>query len=220
MIRPSIAVLLLMLLQAPAAAQVSVEVLTTTGRTSVDVMFFQFFRNGEGGTSEILFFNRNRALYDHGAAGGARQPQFGFTEALSWNPPALGGFAPVGVAQILSSGAQVKAGIQFAQVSKTWTVFSWVVSELRAHPALDAYALVRHVMEIDDAWRVNLQAEALHAFATDATASHVFTQRLRVGLQRWGAVAGIGIDLQQRGRGTMSTSEHFGVFVRYVFASP
>ena len=200
-----------------ANAQVPVEVLVGTERSTVDAMFFRFFRTADGGNSEWLFFNRNRAAYDHRMTAGTRLPQFGFTEAVSWNPSWLAGFAPVLVGQILSSGAQAKGGVQFALVAREWTVFSWVVSEMSTRPDMDLYALARFTPAIGGEWRIYTQAEVLNVFPTEAALPRSFTQRLRLGLQWRDAAFGVGTDLSQRNGTSPATTRQFGVFVRYAF---
>ncbi|MCZ7556162.1 MAG: hypothetical protein M5R41_07165 [Bacteroidia bacterium] len=216
--RRALLVLLATLLpQLCALAQVPVEVFSGPDRTSVDVLFFRFFRTAEGENSDWLFFNRNRAILDHRMTTGTRLPQFGFTEAVSWNPSALGGFAPVAIGQLFSSGAQVKSGLQYARVAKRWTVFSWFVTEIQGRPDLDAYLLARWTPPLTERWSIYTQLELLNVFPTDGRSARAFTQRVRLGAQ-WREVAfGVGADYQQRGRGTLSGSGQTGVFVRYQF---
>jgi hypothetical protein len=83
-------------------AQIPVEILGGDKKVSFDLMFFQFFKNKAGHHSKFLFFSRERAVIDYKQTITSNLPQFGFTEAISYNHPQLKGFAPVVVGQILN----------------------------------------------------------------------------------------------------------------------
>lgn len=151
------------LLALPARAQ-NVEFLVGTQRATQDVMFFKFFQRpstteGEPSKSDVLFFFRARAGLGYEAAAGA--PQFGLTSALSWNPPALQGLAPVLVGQAFDRGLFAKAGLQYAHVTRNTTIFSWVVSALSRQPSIDVFVLGRYVHPLTELLGLFLQAEAL-----------------------------------------------------------
>ena len=78
-----------------AKAQIPVEIFAGHERTTVDIMFFKYFKNNQGENSRWLFFNRNRASVDYRMTKTSYLPQFGFTEAISYNHEKLKGFAPV-----------------------------------------------------------------------------------------------------------------------------
>nr|MCU0367746.1 hypothetical protein [Cyclobacteriaceae bacterium] len=119
---------------AQSYGQIPVEVFAGHEKTTFDLMFFKFFKNSSGADSRWLFFNRNRASMDYDQTATANLPQFGFTEALSYNHKALKGIAPVLIAQMFNRGVYAKGGVQYAVVRKNLTVFSWVVSEIKSEP--------------------------------------------------------------------------------------
>ncbi|MBK7854599.1 MAG: hypothetical protein IPJ79_06520 [Bacteroidetes bacterium] len=128
-----------LLFRGVAFAQIPVEVFTGHKKATVDIMFFKFFKNKEGHNSKFLFFNRNRASIDYTMTQTTNLPQFGFTEAFSYNHEKLKGFAPVVVASILNRGVYPKAGIQFAKIKKDYTIFSWIVAETLKEPNVDFF---------------------------------------------------------------------------------
>jgi len=101
-----------------ATAQIPVEIFAGNKKASFDLMFFKFFKNQAGQNSKFLFFSRERALVDYKQTSSSNLPQFGFTEAISYNHPALKGFAPVFVGQVLNRGIFAKTGVQYAHISK------------------------------------------------------------------------------------------------------
>ncbi len=74
---------------APARAQ-AVEVFTGHQAVTADVMFFNYFKDRAGEPSPVLLFHRLRALVDYDIDTSSRTnlPQFGMTNALSYNPTA------------------------------------------------------------------------------------------------------------------------------------
>jgi hypothetical protein len=70
-----------LLIRSAALSQIPVEVFAGHEKTTVDLMFFRFFKNSAGENSRFLFFNRNRASVDYRMTGKSYLPQFGFTEA-------------------------------------------------------------------------------------------------------------------------------------------
>lgn len=92
-----------------SSGQIPVELMAGHERSTVDVMFFSFFKDKQGQNSRWLFFNRNRASIDYRMTDNTYLPQFGFTEAISYNHEKLNGFAPVAVGQVLSWGHMLKA---------------------------------------------------------------------------------------------------------------
>ena len=108
----------MLLFRGIAFAQIPVEVFAGHKKATADIMFFKFIKNKEGHNSKFLFFNRNRASIDYAMTKTTNLPQFGFTEAISYNHEKLKGFAPVVVGSILNRGIYPKAGIQFAKNKK------------------------------------------------------------------------------------------------------
>lgn len=206
-----------LLIGGAAMAQIPVEVFGGHARTTLDVMFFKFFRNREGNATKWLFFNRDRASIDYRMTRSSFLPQFGLTEAISYNHPKLHGLAPVAVVQASGAGVFPKAGVQYAYVTERLTVFTWVVCETWARPTLDAFALLRWTPHLSEKWQLFLQCEAFAGFATDAGRSHMLVQRARIGLGtkvwRWG----IGADLTELGRAPLLLTTNAGLFLRHEF---
>jgi hypothetical protein len=218
---PLFFVLVALLWSGQARAQ-ALETFVGHARATEDVMFFTFFTKpaptGESPVrSDVLFFFRARASVDHAMTATSNLPQFGLTSAVSYNPRAWRGFAPVVVAQILNRGTFAKAGVQFARTGRRATVFSWLVCEARRAPVVDVFILGRYVQPLNGATGLFLQGESVNAFPTDAAEQYSFTQRVRVGVQvhRW--QFGPGVDITQTGRATYATTTNIGAFVRYEF---
>jgi hypothetical protein len=197
--------------------QIPVEVFGGHEKTTIDIMFFKFFKNKEGMNSKWLFFNRNRAGIDYRMSEKAFLPQFGFTEAVSYNHEKLKGFAPVFVAQVLNAGLYPKAGVQFAHLTKQTTFFTWLVCETQAEPAIDYFLLFRYTPKLNEHLNLFSQFESIQAFPTRSTDHMVFTQRVRLGLSWQGYQCGLGSDLNQVGQKTFLFTYNVGLFVRHEF---
>lgn len=200
-----------------AFAQIPVEVFTGHKKATVDIMFFKFIKNKDGQHSKFLFFNRSRASIDYAMTQTTNLPQFGFTEAISYNHSKLKGFAPVAVVSILNRGVFPKAGIQFAKIKKDYTIFSWVVAETLKEPNLDFFFLGRYTPKLTDKLNLFSQVELVNAFPTVEQNTFSFTQRFRLGLKVKEFQFGAGLDLSQLGREDFITTENFGGFLRYEF---
>ncbi len=198
-------------------AQIPVEVFGGDKKATVDIMFFKFFKNKEGHNSKFLFFNRNRASIDYEMTTTTSLPQFGFTEAFSYNHEKLKGFAPVAVVQVLTRGVLPKAGIQFAKIKHNFVVFTWLVCETLAEPDLDYFLLLRYTPKLTDKLNLFTQAESVNAFPTVMQNQFSFTQRFRLGLQIKEFQFGAGLDMSQLGRNDFTKTENFGGFLRYEF---
>lgn len=198
-------------------AQIPVEVFGGHQRATLDILFFKFFKSNSGENSRFLFFNRNRASIDYRQTSTAYLPQFGFTEAISYNHPRLKGFAPVLVAQVFGSGVYPKAGMQYVHSSAFVTVFSWLVSETLRSPALDYFLLLRLTPRLNDNLNLFFQAESVNTWGTERGSRFSFTQRGRLGLKRREWQFGIGVDLNQTGRVEYSHFSNTGLFVRHEF---
>lgn len=200
-----------------AFAQIPVEIFAGHKKATVDIMFFKFFKNKEGPNSKFLFFNRNRASMDYAMTETTNLPQFGFTEAFSYNHEKLKGFAPVAVASVLNKGVYLKAGIQFAKIKKDYTIFSWVVVETLKEPNIDFFLLARYTPKLSDKLNLFSQIELVNAFPTVEKNNFASTQRLRLGLKIKEFQFGAGLDISQLGRNKFTKSENFGGFLRYEF---
>lgn len=206
-----------LLFRGVAFAQIPVEVFAGHKKTTVDIMFFKFIKNKEGHNSKFLFFNRNRASIDYAMTETTNLPQFGFTEAISYNNEKLKGFAPVAVVQILNRGVYPKAGIQYAKISKDYTFFSWVVAETLNEPNVDFFFLARYTPKLTDKLNLFSQIELVNTFPTIDEKYFTFTQRFRLGLKLKEFQFGAGLDLTQFGRNDFIKNENLGGFFRYEF---
>jgi len=144
-------------------------------------------------------------------------PQFGFTEAFSYNHQKLKGFAPVVVASILNRGVYSKAGVQFAKIKKNLTIFSWVVSETLKNPTIDFFFLGRYCPKLTEKLHLFSQIEVINGFPTNKQNNYSFTQRFRLGLKIKEIQFGTGLDISQFGRMDFSRTENVGLFFRYEF---
>jgi hypothetical protein len=200
-----------------AKAQIPVEIFAGHERTTVDIMFFKYFKNNQGENSRWLFFNRNRASVDYRMTKTTFLPQFGFTEAISFNHEKLKGFAPVIVGQVLSWGVFPKAGIQYAHISKNMTIFTWFVCETLEKPDLDYFLLFRYTPKITEKVNLFTQVESVNAFPTVSTENFSFTQRIRLGIQLKTYQFGTGADFNQTGNKTFTKIYNVGGFIRHEF---
>jgi hypothetical protein len=221
-LRAPLLIVLVALLWAGQARAQALETFVGHARATEDVMFFAFFTKPapQGETpvrSDVLFFFRARASVDYAMTATSNLPQFGLTSAVSYNPRAWKGIAPVFVAQVLTRGVFAKAGVQFARSGRRATVFSWLVCEADRQPVVDVFILGRYVHPLKGATGLFLQGESVNAFPTAAAEQYSFTQRLRVGVQvhRW--QFGPGVDITRTGRATYATTTNIGAFVRYEF---
>jgi hypothetical protein len=198
-------------------SQIPVEIFGGNEKTTVDIMFFKFFKNKQEENSRWLFFNRNRASVDYRLTTKTNLPQFGFTEAISYNHPKLRGFSPVLVGQVLSWGVYPKAGIQYAHISKNMTVFTWLVCEMLSNPDLDFFLLFRYTPKISGKLNLYTQFETGNTFPTNSIDNLSFTQRLRLGLSIKGYQFGAGSDFNQTGNSTFTKLYNVGGFIRHEF---
>lgn len=209
--------LVLFLIGSNASAQIPVEILLGHEKTSFDLMFFKYMKKHDGSNSRVLFFNRNRASIDYRQTSSTFLPQFGFTEALSYNHPAWKGFAPVLVGQLLNRGVYAKAGLQYARITKNFTFFSWAVAELQKEPNLDFFVLSRYTPALSEHLNLYAQLELVNTFPTVANKTFSLIQRLRLGLKAKDWQYGLGVDLSQNGRDTWANTDNLGLFLRHEF---
>lgn len=209
--------LVLFLIGSNASAQIPVEILLGHEKTSFDLMFFKYLKKQDGTNSRVLFFNRNRASIDYRQTSSTYLPQFGFTEALSYNHPAWKGFAPVLVAQLLNRGIYPKAGLQYARLAKDFTFFSWVVAELQQDPNVDFFVLTRYTPPLSERLHLYTQLELVNAFPTVENKTFSLIQRFRLGLKVKDWQYGLGADFSQNGRNTWTNTDNLGLFLRHEF---
>ncbi len=207
----------LLLLWRGAVAQIAVEVFGGSKKTTVDVMFFKFFKNKEMQHSKWLFFNRNRSSIDYKMTHTNTLPQFGFTEAISYNDQRLIGFAPVVVASVLNSGVYPKAGFQFSKVKSNYTIFSWLVAEILKQPTVDFFFLGRYTPKLTDQFNLFTQIELINAFPTAKNTSLTLIQRARLGLKIKACQFGLGTDFSAMGKTQFTNTQNMGGFLRFEF---
>ncbi|MBL7728525.1 MAG: hypothetical protein JNM68_12600 [Dinghuibacter sp.] len=200
-----------------AVAQLPVELFAGHKRASIDIMFFRFFKNRHAQQTPWLFFNRNRATVDYTITPTTNLPQFGFTEAISFNHKKLKGIAPVAVAAVLNRGIYPKAGIQFTRSGKNTTLFTWLVCDVLQHPNIDWFFLGRYTPGISKKLHLFAQAELVNAFPTYDKNNYNFIQRIRLGLKIKEYQLGLGADFTATGRGHFNTTQNMGVFLRHEF---
>lgn len=210
-------VMAMLLFRGIAFAQIPVEVFVGHKKATADIMFFKFFKNKEAQNSDWLFFNRNRASIDYTMTSSTNLPQFGFTEAISYNNKKWKGFAPVAVVQILNKGVYPKVGIQFAKIKKDYTIFTWVVCETLENPNIDFFFLGRYTPKLTDKLNLFTQLELVNALPTLETNNFNFVQRLRLGLKVKEYQFGLGADFTALGRNNFITTQNIGVFLRHEF---
>lgn len=198
-------------------AQIPVEGFAGHQRSTLDIMFFKFTKNSQGENNRWLFFNRNRAAIDYRITSMNHLPQFGFTEAFSYNHQKLKGWAPVIVGQILNSGVYAKAGVQYAKSKKNITLFSWLVFELKQQAALDYFLLFRYTPKLSEKTKLFIQIESVNSFPTNEKMLFNFTQRGRTGIHCRTFQIGAGLDFNQNGRGSFSQFSNLGIFIRNEF---
>jgi hypothetical protein len=197
--------------------QIPVEVFAGHKKTTIDIMFFKYFKNKQNENSKFLFFNRNRTSVDYEQTSTTNPPQFGFTEAISYNDPTLKGFAPVAVAQILNRGTYAKTGIQYAHIKKDLTMFSWAVIETSSKPTIDVFMLLRYTPKLTERLNLFAQMESINTIPTESNGLRNFIQRFRLGLKRSDWQIGAGSDFSQSGNKTFSTLTNIGIFLRHEF---
>jgi hypothetical protein len=198
-------------------AQTPVEAFAGNTKATVDIMFFKFFKKGSGQNFKWLFFNRNRASIDYAMTNAIRLPQFGFTEAISYNHKKLKGLAPVAVVQLLNRGVYPKVGIQYARASKDYTFFTWVVCETLNAPSIDWFFLSRYTPKLSKKLNLFTQIELVNIFPSSKTSNFNFIQRLRLGLKVNDYQFGLGADLTALGKNTFMTTQNMGAFLRHEF---
>lgn len=208
---------LCVLLQTSFLAQIPMEIFSGHEKTTVDIMFFKYFKNNHAENTRWLFFNRNRASIDYRMTKTTFLPQFGFTEAISYNHEKLKGIAPTIVGQILSWGVYPKAGIQYVHISRYITLFTWLVCETLRKPYIDYFLLLRYSPKISEKMNLYTQVETGNTIPTKRTDHFSFTQRIRLGLSREGYQFGAGADFNQIGNSTFTKVYNIGGFIRHEF---
>lgn len=200
-----------------ASAQIPVEVFSGNKKSTLDILFFKYFRNKEGNTSKFLFFNRNRLSVDYKMTTVSDLPQFGFTEAISYNHGILKGVAPVLVAQVFNTGVFSKTGFQYAKGSADWMLFTWVVTEMKRKPGIDVFFLGRLTPKVSKRMRLFSQLELVNSLPTLSINKYSFTQRVRLGLKLNELQFGAATDVTSFGRTSFNTMNNVGVFFRYEY---
>lgn len=212
-----IVIIAVLLIRGIAYGQLPVEVFSGDKKTTFDLLFFRYFKDKNGSNSKFLFFNRNRVAVDYKMTQSTYLPQFGFTEAISYNHQGLGGFAPVVVASLSNKGGYPKAGVQYARIRKEITLFTWLVCETIQNPLVDIFFLGRYTPRLTEKIYLFTQFESFNALPTNQEKNYNFTQRMRLGLKLKEFQFGIGSDITTTGRSTYSTVTNSGGFLRHEF---
>lgn len=198
-------------------AQIPVEIFGGDKKATFDILFFKFFKNKEKQNTNFLFFNRNRVTIDYLQTTTSNLPQFGFTEAISYNHKRLKGFGAVAVAQINNKSIYPKLGIQFAKVKTDVTVFTWVVVETLQQPNIDFFFLSRYTPKLSEKVNLFTQLELVNALPTIESSSFTFIQRIRLGLKLQDFQFGLGADFTEIGRDKYTSTQNIGAFLRHEF---
>jgi hypothetical protein len=202
--------------QAVEARGQAVEVFAGHQAATADVLFFEYVPNRTGQPTPWLLFHRSRALVDYDIDTDARRdlPQFGMTNAVSFNPRRWRGLAPVAAVSLTSASAAAKLGVQYARVRPTATVFGWVVVETASQPTVDLFVLARYTRPLTADLGLFSQIETIgiRATADDEASTLTLRSRLGVSMGRW--QVGAGADL---GRGPSAASRNLGLFLRHAF---
>jgi hypothetical protein len=205
------------ILRGVAIAQIPVEVFGGHEKATFDLMFFRNFKNKEGKVSPFLFFNRNRTTLDYRQTTTTYLPQFGFTEAISYNSPKLKGFAPVFVAQISNRGISPKLGVQLFKRKNDVTFFSWVVVEALNNPNIDWFIMTRYEPKLKRKLKFFNQLEVFSSAPSSEKLNYSFLQRARLGLKINNLQFGVGADFTENGQTTFIKTKNIGGFVRTEF---
>jgi hypothetical protein len=205
------------LLRGAAIAQIPVEVFGGHEKATFDLMFFRNLKNKEGKVSPFLFFNRNRTTLDYRQTTTTYLPQFGFTEAISYNSPKLKGFAPVFVVQVLNRGISPKLGVQLFKQKNDVTFFSWVVVEALNNPNIDWFIMARYEPKLKGKFKLYSQLEVFSSAPSSEKFNYSFLQRGRLGLKINNLQFGVGADFTENGRTNFFKAKNIGGFVRTEF---
>ena len=200
-----------------AKAQVPVEVLGGDKKSTLDIMFFKYFKNKENANSKFLFFNRNRVSIDYQMTSTTNLPVYGFTEAISYNNTKLKGFAPVIVGQFSNKGVYPKAGIQYVHIKSNFLFFTWVVCEIKEKPNVDFFLLTRYEPKLTEKLNLYTQLELVNAFPTESAMNYTLIQRVRLGLKIKTWQFGAGADFTEIGNNAFINSNNIGGFLRHEF---
>lgn len=200
-----------------AKGQLPVEMFGGHQKSTIDVIFFKYFKNSHGENSDLLFFNRNRASIDYRMTPQENLPQFGFTEAVSYNHVKLKGLAPVAVVQVFSWGVYPKAGFQYVRIKKRITLFGWVVCEILKHPDFDFFLLFRYTPKLTEKLNLFTQFETVNAFPTSSSGNVNLTQRVRLGLEIREWQFGVGADFNETASEIFTDTHNIGGFLRHEF---
>lgn len=200
-----------------AFSQIPIEIFAGHEKTTLDILFFKNFKNKVGENSKFLFFNRNRASIDYRMTSTTYLPQFGFTEAFSYNHHKLKGFAPVAVIQISNKGIYPKAGVQYFHHKNNFTFFSWIVIETLKRPKLDLFVLSRYEPKLTEKLNLFMQLELINALPTESNLDYNLFQRIRIGVKVREWQFGAGVDFNEFGNTTFMNTNNIGGFLRHEF---
>lgn len=198
-------------------AQIPGEVFFGDKKATVDVLFFKPFRDSEGQNSDWVLFNRGKITLDYKMTPDNNKPFFVGMQAISYNPAALGGFGPVAVSLITNNGMYPKLGMQYVKFNEDFMFFGWLICETLKDPDVDLYLYAKFTPLISGKTRLFAQIETNSTFPAWAGGEPSLYQVMRLGLKWEGFQTGLGLDLTQKGKGDVRTTENTGIFVRYEF---
>lgn len=198
-----------------AFSQIPVELMAGNKRSSLDLMFFRYFKNAQGKQEKFLFFSRTRTVVDYTITSNKNLPVFGLTEAISYQHAGLKGFAPVGVVQVFNSGLFPKAGLQYVYTKTNFTFFGWMVCETLGKPNIDFFLLMRYTPILSNKMKMFSQWEGLHVLPTSQNKNYNLTQRVRLGLMFTNIQFGAALDLNYAGRKNFISNFNTGLFIRH-----
>lgn len=198
-------------------AQIPAEVFAGDKKATLDILFFKPFRDSEGNNSDWVLFNRGKVTLDYKMTPDNNKPFFVAMQAVSYSPEALSGLGPVAVSLITNDGMYPKLGMQYVKATSDFMFFGWVICETLKDPDVDVYLYAKYTPLIAGTTRLFTQIETNSAFSAWAGGEPSLFQCIRLGLMWNGFQAGLGLDLTQKGKGELKTTENTGLFVRYEF---
>jgi hypothetical protein len=77
--------------------------------------------------------------------------------------------------------------------------------------------LFRFTPKISEKTGLFTQVESLNTFPTNEADRYAFSQRIRLGLKKQKFQFGVGTDLSETGRDSLTLAANSGIFIRYEF---
>ncbi len=194
-----------------------VEIVVGNKRASIDLLLVKYIKNKKQEKTNLLLFNRNRAVANYGITKTTNLPQFSVTDALSIDIKKWSGVAPIAVLQVLNSGVYPKLGIRYLKIKNNITLFCWAVVDVLHNPNIELFLLGRYAPKLSTQLHLYTQIELLHTIPTQLNRSFIFTQRFRIGFKISNASFGLATDINEIGRHKYNSVINNGIFYRYEF---